>query len=94
MLLHAGTLKDKLKHTEGLLANTTRDYIIIRRQCQQNEQVKMEKTEALRITERENQGDRLELILRHDGEVKSLKVCIPIPVSFTAWQGCVTIENK
>jgi len=64
---------DKLKHTEGLLAITTRDYIIMRRQAQHNEQVKMEKTEALRNTERENQEVRLDLQMRHEDEVTSIK---------------------
>ena len=34
----------------------------------------MEKTEALRNTERENQEVRLDLQMRHEDEVKSLKV--------------------
>ena len=33
--------QNKLKHTEDLLAHTTRDYIIMRRHAQENEQVKV-----------------------------------------------------
>ena len=41
---------DKLKHSDDLLANTTKDYIVMRRAAQENEQVKVSERDRVDST--------------------------------------------
>lgn len=64
---------DKLKHSDHLLANTTKDYIVMRRAAQENEQVKMEAEEETKRTQMDCVEDRLAQQMRHEEQMDGLK---------------------